>query len=56
MKILEIDYNFEGTTDMVAYVLKGRNEQGKFWSYVSPFVYKTTEDAYHAACIEISGK
>jgi len=50
MKNLEIDYNFNECTDLVAYVLKGCNEQGKFCSYVSPFVYKTTEDAHYAAC------
>jgi len=56
MKNVEIDYNFDGCTDLVAFVLKGCNECGKFWSYVSPFVFNNTDDAYHAACIEISGK
>ena len=56
MKNVEIDYNFDGCTDLVAFVLKGCNERGKLWSYVSPFVFNNTDDAYHAACIEISGK
>jgi hypothetical protein len=53
---IAIDYNFDGCTDLVAFVLKGLNESGKFWSYISPYVFNNTEDAYHAACIEISGK
>jgi len=56
MENVEIDYKCDWCTDSVAFVLKGRNESGKFWSYTSPFVFINTEDAYHAACIEISGK
>lgn len=56
MEDIEIDYKYAECTDLVAFVLKGWNEQGRMWSYFSPFVYENTEDAYHAACVEISGK
>lgn len=54
MENLEIDYLFNGY--LVAYIIKTWNQQGRQSSYSSPFVFENTEDAYHAACIEISGK
>lgn len=56
MENLEIDYYTEECTDMVAYVIKTWNEQGRMQIYVSPYVFSSVEDAYHAACIDISGK
>lgn len=52
----EIDYLFDGCTDLVAYSIKLYNEQGLQRSYISPFVFNSVDDAYHAACIELSGQ
>jgi uncharacterized membrane protein YjjB (DUF3815 family) len=52
----EIDYRVCEFTGAVAYVLKywsGKKLGGK---YISPFVFASVENAYHSACIEISGK
>jgi len=52
----EIDYLFNGCTGAVAFIIKGNHLNGKYFSYKSPFVFETTEDAYHAAVIELSNK
>ncbi len=53
---IEIDYKFCAFTDRVAFVIKTWNEQGRMISYSSPFMFADTEDAYLAACVELSGK
>lgn len=52
----DINYLFEGCTGLVAFSITYTSEQGKSYNYTSPFVFENTDDAYHAACIELSGK
>lgn len=53
---LEIDYKFCHFTDRVAFVIRAWSESGKLYSYTSPFVFSSCEDAYDAAIIELARK
>ena len=56
MENIEIDYIVCEFTGGVAYVLKYWSGQKLSGKYISPYVFSSSNDAYHAACIEISGK
>ena len=45
---IEITYKHDGCTGLVAFVIKTTKS-----SYTSPFIYESTDDAYHAACIDL---
>ena len=51
----EIDYLSDDCTGAVAYKIIYIGEYSRN-VYTSPFVFENTDDAYYAACIEISGK
>jgi hypothetical protein len=51
---IEIDYRFNEFTGGVAYVLLFWSDRVLSGKYISPYVFTSLDDAYHAACIEIA--
>ena len=51
----EIDYTFDYCTGKVGYTITYISEFSRS-IYRSPIIFESTEDAYHYAVIELSGK